>query len=251
MYSTRQVLIMEVVLIMVAVTIIVISFLITDKKESAAEQINSEDIKNLTSNIIKEEIQSQLSELSDDVLENVEAKLDKLANQKIMAVGNYSEDVLKNIEDNHNEVMFLYNMLNDKETTLKNTVRDIEAVKVSVKQMSDTVQNSREIKKESGRKNSRGKKSRNTSSQKQNEESIKNQENNKNQENSRNTTQIQESVKEDNTRELIFGEEEKSEIVENKEKVLELYRQGRTNVEIARELNLGIGEVNLVLGLFK
>lgn len=243
--------IMEVVLIMVAVTIIVISFLITDKKESAAEQINSEDIKNLTSNIIKEEIQSQLSELSDDVLENVEAKLDKLANQKIMAVGNYSEDVLKNIEDNHNEVMFLYNMLNDKETTLKNTVRDIEAVKVSVKQMSDTVQNSREIKKESGRKNSRGKKSRNTSSQKQNEESIKNQENNKNQENSRNTTQIQESVKEDNTRELIFGEEEKSEIVENKEKVLELYRQGRTNVEIARELNLGIGEVNLVLGLFK
>lgn len=242
---------MEVVLIMVAVTIIVISFLITDKKESAAEQINSEDIKNLTSNIIKEEIQSQLSELSDDVLENVEAKLDKLANQKIMAVGNYSEDVLKNIEDNHNEVMFLYNMLNDKETTLKNTVRDIEAVKVSVKQMSDTVQNSREIKKESGRKNSRGKKSRNTSSQKQNEESIKNQENNKNQENSRNTTQIQESVKEDNTRELIFGEEEKSEIVENKEKVLELYRQGRTNVEIARELNLGIGEVNLVLGLFK
>lgn len=243
--------IMEVVLIMVAVTIIVISFLITDKKESAAEQINSEDIKNLTSNIIKEEIQSQLSELSDDVLENVEAKLDKLANQKIMAVGNYSEDVLKNIEDNHNEVMFLYNMLNDKETTLKNTVRDIEAVKVSVKQMSDTVQNSREIKKESGRKNSRGKKSRNTSSQKQNEESIKNQENNKNQENSRNTTQIQESVKEDNARELIFGEEEKSEIVENKEKVLELYRQGRTNVEIARELNLGIGEVNLVLGLFK
>lgn len=242
---------MEVVLIMVAVTIIVISFLITDKKESAAEQINSEDIKNLTSNIIKEEIQSQLSELSDDVLENVEAKLDKLANQKIMAVGNYSEDVLKNIEDNHNEVMFLYNMLNDKETTLKNTVRDIEAVKVSVKQMSDTVQNSREIKKESGRKNSRGKKSRNTSSQKQNEESIKNQENNKNQENSRNTTQIQESVKEDNARELIFGEEEKSEIVENKEKVLELYRQGRTNVEIARELNLGIGEVNLVLGLFK
>ena len=138
---------MEVVLIMVAITIIVVSFLIADKKESVTEQISGEDIKNLASDIIKEEIQSQLSELSDDVLENAEAKLDKLANQKIMAVGNYSEDVLKNIEDNHNEVMFLYNMLNDKETTLKNTVRDIEAVKVSVKQMSDTVQSGKEIKK--------------------------------------------------------------------------------------------------------
>ncbi len=247
---------MEVVLIMVAITIIVVSFLITDKKESDVEQINSQDIKNLASDIIKEEIQNQLSELSDDVLENAEAKLDKLANQKIMAVGNYSEDVLKNIEDNHNEVMFLYNMLNDKETTLKNTVRDIEAVKVSVKQMSDTVQSSKETKKESGRKNSRGKKSRNTSQQKQKEENVEslegsgNLEQNVSWEQNKNKTQIKESFRE-GAQELIFDEGEKSEIVENKEKVLELYRQGRTNVEIARELNLGVGEVNLVLGLFK
>ena len=71
---------MEVILIMVAITIIVISFLITEKKETAAEQINSEDIKNLASDIIKEEIQNQLAQMSDDVLENAEAKLDKLAN---------------------------------------------------------------------------------------------------------------------------------------------------------------------------
>lgn len=236
---------MEVVLIMIAITIIVISFLITEKKETGAEQINGEDIKNLASDIIKEEIQNQLAQMSDDVLENTEAKLDKLANQKIMAVGNYSEDVLKNIEDNHNEVMFLYNMLNDKETTLKNTVRDIEAVKVSVKQMSDTVQSSKETKKESGRKNSKGRKSRNTSAQKQNEENMKIQEIRED------TAQVQEAVKEEREQEIIFGEGEKSEIVENKEKVLELYKQGRTNVEIARELNLGVGEVNLVLGLFK
>jgi len=240
---------MEVVLIIAAITIIVISFLITDKKGTASEQqINSEDIKNLASDIIKEEIQSQLAQVSDDILENTEAKLDKLANQKIMAVGNYSEDVLKNIEDNHNEVMFLYNMLNDKETTLKNTVRDIEAVKLSVKQMSDTVQNSRETKKESGRKNSRGKKSRNTSAQKQNTEKMENMES---QEKRENTAPIQEPAKEEISQQPVLDEEEKSEIVENKERVLELYRQGRTNVEIARELNLGVGEVNLVLGLFK
>ena len=37
----------------------------------------------------------------------------------------------------------------------------------------------------------------------------------------------------------------------NKEKILELYRQGKSNIEIAKRLNLGVGEVNLVLGLFK
>lgn len=227
---------MEIVLIIAGVIVITVSFVLSDKKEAAAGSIDNEDIKNMTLDIVKEEIQNQLAMLSDDVLEDTEAKLDKLANQKIMAVGNYSEDVLKNIEDNHNEVMFLYNMLNDKETTLKNTVRDIEAVKASVKQMSDTVQNNKVEKKESGRKNSKGRKSRNASVQKQNPE-------NKN-------VDMNEPVENEKKQE-IFSEGEKSEIVENKERVLELYKQGKTNVEIAQELNLGVGEVNLVLGLFK
>ena len=38
---------------------------------------------------------------------------------------------------------------------------------------------------------------------------------------------------------------------EKKDQILELYQQGKTNVEIAQTLNLGVGEVNLVLGLFK
>lgn len=231
---------MEIVLIIAGIIVTAVSFLISDKKETITQSVDSEDIKSMASDIVKEEIQNQLAMLSDDVLENAEAELDKLANQKIMAVGNYSEDVLKNIEDNHNEVMFLYNMLNDKETALKNTVRDIEAVKVSVKQMSETVQNSKTEKKESSRKNSKGRKSRNTSVQKQNTENKENK-----------NININEPVEDEKKQENFFGEGEKSEIVENKERVLELYGQGKTNVEIARELNLGVGEVNLVLGLFK
>ena len=129
---------MEICLILTGIVIFAASFFVKEKK---SDKINIEesqqDMRNMAQDIIKEEIQNRLDQISDDVLENTEAKLDKLANQKIMAVGNYSEDVLKNIENNHNEVMFLYNMLNDKEATLKNTVRDIEAVKVSVKKMSE------------------------------------------------------------------------------------------------------------------
>ena len=39
--------------------------------------------------------------------------------------------------------------------------------------------------------------------------------------------------------------------MEKKEKILELQKKGKTNVEIAKELNLGVGEVNLVLGLYQ
>ena len=134
---------MEVFLIITAVIVIAVSFCIKEKSDKNEDEKKSgqDEVKAVTQEMIKEEIQNQLAMISDDMLENTEAKLDKIANQKIMAVGNYSEDVLKNIEENHNEVMFLYNMLNDKETTLKNTVRDIEAVKVSVRKMADNVEN--------------------------------------------------------------------------------------------------------------
>ena len=33
--------------------------------------------------------------------------------------------------------------------------------------------------------------------------------------------------------------------------ILELYKQGKDKIEIARELGLGVGEVDVVIGLFK
>ena len=216
---------MEVFLIITAVIVIAVSFCIKEKSDKNEDEKKSgqDEVKAVTQEMIKEEIQNQMAMISDDMLENTEAKLDKIANQKIMAVGNYSEDVLKNIEENHNEVMFLYNMLNDKETTLKNTVRDIEAVKVSVRKMADNVENDvqgweNEIKLS------------------QEEETVP-------------AEDKKEQPSQENVLEMEDAEEEDQR--SNKEKILELYRQGKSNIEIAKRLNLGVGEVNLVLGLFK
>ena len=216
---------MEVFLIITAVIVIAVSFCIKEKSDKNEDEKKSgqDEVKAVTQEMIKEEIQNQLAMISDDMLENTEAKLDKIANQKIMAVGNYSEDVLKNIEENHNEVMFLYNMLNDKETTLKNTVRDIEAVKVSDRKMEDNVENylqgwENEIKLS------------------QEEETVPAED--KKEQPSQETVPEMEDAEEEDQR-------------SNKEKILELYRQGKSNIEIAKRLNLGVGEVNLVLGLFK
>ena len=44
-----------------------------------------------------------------------------------MAVGEYAETVLEEINKNHQEVMFLYDMLKDKQTDLNNTIREADA----------------------------------------------------------------------------------------------------------------------------
>ena len=216
---------MEVFLIITAVIVIAVRFCIKEKSDKNEDEKKSgqDEVKAVTQEMIKEEIQNQLAMISDDMLENTEAKLDKIANQKIMAVGNYSEDVLKNIEENHNEVMFLYNMLNDKETTLKNTVRDIEAVKVSVRKMADNVENDVQA-------------WENEIKLSPEEETVP-------------AEDKEEQPSQEAVPEMEDAEEEDQR--SNKEKILELYRQGKSNIEIAKQLNLGVGEVNLVLGLFK
>ena len=216
---------MEVFLIITAVIVIAVSFCIKEKSDKNEDEKKSgqDEVKAVTQEMIKEEIQNQLAMISDDMLENTEAKLDKIANQKIMAVGNYSEDVLKNIEENHNEVMFLYNMLNDKRTTLKNTVRDIEAVKVSVRKMADNVENDVQA-------------WENEIKLSPEEETVP-------------AEDKEEQPSQEAVPEMEDAEEEDQR--SNKEKILELYRQGKSNIEIAKQLNLGVGEVNLVLGLFK
>ena len=45
--------------------------------------------------------------------------------------------------------------------------------------------------------------------------------------------------------------EEQPEQTNHNEKILALYSQGKSYVEIAKELGLGQGEVRLVVGLYK
>ena len=46
-------------------------------------------------------------------------------------------------------------------------------------------------------------------------------------------------------------EEEETDDANHNEKILMLCRQGMSDVEIARTLGLGLGEVRLVIGLYK
>lgn len=67
-------------------------------------------------------------------VEKTERSLERLTNEKIMAVNEYSDTVLQEIHKNHEEAMFLYDMLNDKHDNLKNTVSEVNRTVKEVEQ---------------------------------------------------------------------------------------------------------------------
>lgn len=73
---------------------------------------------------IKEHISDIVDETVTYAIEKTERSMERLANEKIMAINEYSDTVLEEINKNHKEVLFLYDMLNDKHENLKTTVSE-------------------------------------------------------------------------------------------------------------------------------
>ena len=129
---------LEICLVIIGLICVACSFLFSEHlmaQDMKDEMIGGVNVANVTEEIVKREVEAEVANVIDDKIEQMEIRIDKLTNEKIMAMGEYSDDIQEKISQNHDEVMFLYNMLNDKEEVLKNTIRDIEAVKASVKKM--------------------------------------------------------------------------------------------------------------------
>ncbi len=100
--------------------------------------INKEAAKEEIKGLMEEEMQTvrqmqdKMEETSEDALEKAERSLERLTNEKIMAVSEYSDTVLQEIHKNHEEAMFLYDMLNNKHANIKDTVSKMDkAVKAA------------------------------------------------------------------------------------------------------------------------
>ena len=71
-------------------------------------------------------------------MEKTERGLERLTNEKMTAVSEYAQTVLEDIHKNHEEVMFLYDMLNNKHENLKETATEVSmAVKEASAKVSE------------------------------------------------------------------------------------------------------------------
>jgi len=187
-------------------------------------------------------VQQILDEKTEEAVVKADDYLSRISNEKIMSVNDYSNQILERIDGNHKEVVFLYDMLNQKEDEIKQVVQNFEQKK---QQMLETVEElSAATKQMSAEENA----TENVVVKKTSNETFKKTEHKKKETVSEvEPKKIPEVVKEPETPieypEMINPDGQKEEI-------LKMYKQGKSVLEISKALGMGQGEVKLIIGLY-
>ncbi len=218
--------ILTIALLIIGGMIFVLSFVIPIRKEETSEATKELAKKEIEDLVLKEMegIRSHVDDVVDETIEyameKTERSLEHLSNEKIMAVNEYSDTVLREIHRNHEEVMFLYDMLNDKHVNLKNTVTEVNK---TVKEVEETKKEAEAVV---------------SSFQKLSPEIV--------------YVEGNEIVEAPPLPDINVCEDTTlDEEMNSNERILELYKRGKSQVEIAQELGLGVGEVKLVIDLYQ
>ncbi|MEG1291680.1 MAG: DUF6115 domain-containing protein [Lachnospiraceae bacterium] len=225
----------EIVLVVIGIIMVISSFFIMEKLSNKEldkiSELSTEEMRCILERNLKvaqqkvnEMIDSIIEKSMDESMEKVERGLDKEANEKIQAISEYSDTVLETIHKTHNEVMFLYSMLNDKHSELTTYASKLASLAGALEELQqkieDTVENSDEIIQQIQEKNAK-------SAQILNEESF------------------METLPE---LEIL---DEPTDSSDKKQIILSMYKEGQTVIEIAKQLGMGVGEVKLIIGLFR
>ena len=274
--------VLEIVLLIMGIVIFIGSFLIPEGKTRSGEDKMAIDENKIHDLVAKEveEAQGKITDIVDETItyamEKTERSMDRLTNEKMMAVNEYSDTVLSEINKNHQEVVFLYDMLNDKHDKLKNTVSEAMTVEGKLKEeleqakfspiqaervtvlpdltaesgagavapaasgMAETgaeAGNARKRKSADGAAKEPARKRKPSPAKTKAEEAAQ----------SENQADRKETAKHVDVSMAAAG---KNGSRNNNEKIRELHKAGKSNMAIAKELGLGIGEVKLVLDLF-
>ena len=126
--------------LIIGVACIGASFFIKEKadidnheKEKIAEEIRgralSEDSIKKVMTRVEKGFSEKLSAISEDKLGGFADKMSEIANDKMLAINDMSGQLIEKIEQNHKEVIFLYDMLNEKSDYLKDFSAKIDGLR--------------------------------------------------------------------------------------------------------------------------
>ena len=229
----------EIVLLVIGVVMMVASFFVTEKLSNQdldkVAELSTEEMRRILERSLTD-AQVKVDNMVDQVIDHsieksmevVERALDKETNEKMRAITEYSDTVLESIHKTHNEVMFLYSMLNDKHSELTKYAGNLAQLAINLEELQENIQNTVA-----------------------HSDDILN--------------RVQESAEapvlsaaEPDLPDIPGTEpaeepagELSDENMNHNQRILGMYRAGKTDVDIAKELGLGVGEVKLVIGLFR
>ena len=115
---------LEIVLLAAGAVIFTASFCIPVKREKLKEEtldLAADEVRTLVAEEL-ESVRGKLTEISEEEMrqqiEKSERSMERISNEKIMAVNEYSDTVLDEIHKSHEEVVFLYDMMKNKKESL-------------------------------------------------------------------------------------------------------------------------------------
>jgi len=218
----------EISLIVMGVIFMIASFFIEERlSQNDIEKINALSEKQMKIVIEKQmknadvTIDEKITEQLDYNLEIAERAMEKETNSKVMTISEYSDTVLDSMNKTHNEIMFLYSMLNDKHEELTKLAGELSEFSANMKSTQDEVlarlaQTAEDVEEKLN------------DTDKIEEDEL-----------------LSESIKNGKTN------TDSDDKANHNVDILRLHKSGKNNVEIAKELGLGLGEVKFVIGLYR
>lgn len=227
----------EIILLIIGVVMMVASFFVTEKLSNQdldkIAELSTEEMQRILERSLTD-AQVKVDNMVDQVIDHsieksmevVERALDKETNEKMRAITEYSDTVLESIHKTHNEVMFLYSMLNDKHSELTKYAGNLAQLAIHLEELQENIQKTLE----------------------QSDDIL---------------DTVQTSAKPVKTPEPVLPapeskeeapvipQKQEDETISHNQMILNMYRKGKNAVDIAKELGLGVGEVKLVIGLFR
>lgn len=251
---------LEIVLLVAGFFCLCISFYVAQKKtpEQQEEDVQAAALwSEKEEQMIRERVNEILSDRQNEMVDATEEQMNRLCNDKIMAVDEFSRQILEKIESNHQEVVFMYNMLNEKQKEIK----DIMAV--SAVQKAEEAKEKAEPAKEKTRQAKPVKKQKTTEPVKS--RSVPQKEAVRQPAPAPKTALEQLAPNEDLTMEskaVKKLQEHKPAATSGRKQaeisvpgnvnlqIQKMHNEGKSVLEISKELNIGQGEVKLVIALY-
>lgn len=231
----------EVVLLLIGVVFILGSFFIIEKLSptelSRVAELSEEELRMVMDREL-ESAGAKISDMADQAVDlsinQVQRKMEKDTNEKIMAISEYSASVMDKLQKINNEVTFLYSMLGDKHTELN----------ASMAQLKELLEECQEVQAQTVMAQQQYQEAQERLTQPVEVSETENTAEEAARSNGEEPPEVlQETVGEE------LSEEERS--IRVRENILERYHSGDALKDIARDLGLGYGEVKLIVELYK
>ena len=129
----------EIIFIALGVLLLIASCFIKQKENAPTEIDYDGLVQHLSRRELSQEETEEIrlvvarivAERREKIIEETDDYLSKVANEKIISVNEFSEQIMEKLNVNHKEVVFLYNMLNEKEAEIKELARILGGAEIT------------------------------------------------------------------------------------------------------------------------